>query len=178
MQQNTDPTNCSAGTTKANCTVITTARRTGIIASARSRSGMTRAIDQSTAVQQRVDTAERVVGIVNASARQAGAEPATWLEQLLRTRYGIEAEIALAESGEEIASYARLAARDKSELVIAAGGDGTINAVAAHLVGTGKRIGVLPLGTLNHFARDLAIPLELEAAARAMIEGRAISIDV
>lgn len=132
----------------------------------------------STAVQEKLYGGAPVTAIVNASARQAGAERAEWLANLLRERYGVFAEIALAESGTEIESYARLAGRSDADLVLAAGGDGTINAVAAQLVGSAKRLGVLPLGTLNHFAKDLGIPMEIEAAVQVALEGRAAAVDI
>ena len=50
--------------------------------------------------------------------------------------------------------------------IVAGGGDGTINAVAARLLDRDATLGVLPLGTLNHFARDLGIPFDLEEAPR------------
>ena len=118
-----------------------------------------------------------VAAVVNASARLAGADCAAWLSQWLRNRYGIEAQIFLAETGAEMRSYARRAAKGSSDLVIAAGGDGTVSSVAAQLVGTDKRLGVLPFGTLNHFAKDLHIPLDAEAAARNFIEGRPLRVD-
>lgn len=132
----------------------------------------------STAVQEKGYAGAPVTAIVNASARQAGAERAEWLANLLRERYDMVAEVALAQNGTEIESYARLAGRSATDLIIAAGGDGTINAVAAQLVGSAKRLGVLPLGTLNHFAKDLGIPTELEAAVQVAIEGRAAAVDV
>jgi YegS/Rv2252/BmrU family lipid kinase len=91
---------------------------------------------------------------------------------------GIEARISLAETGAEVVALARRAARSDAQTIVAGGGDGTISAVASTLVGTRKALGVLPLGTLNHFARDLGIPLKLEAAARTIIAGHAIRIDV
>ena len=59
---------------------------------------------------------------------------------------------------------AEQALRDGAPIVVAGGGDGTINAVASVVVGSGSgtAFGVLPLGTLNHFAKDLNIPLTLE----------------
>src|SRR5919199_2885332 len=62
--------------------------------------------------------------------------------------------------------------------VVAGGGDGTISSVAGALAGTDRPLGVLPLGTLNHFAKDLRIPLGLEEAARNVCEGREASVDV
>ena len=91
---------------------------------------------------------------------------------------GINARISLAESGAEILELARRAVRDNCEPVIAGGGDGTINAVASTLIGTKRTLGVLPLGTLNHFAKDLHIPLDLESAARVCVAGHAAEVDV
>jgi diacylglycerol kinase family enzyme len=60
--------------------------------------------------------------------------------------------------------------------VVAAGGDGTVNAVAQHVVGRGT-LGVLPGGTLNHFARDLGVG-DLDVAVEALRSGRTRTIDV
>src|SRR5689334_13890599 len=67
--------------------------------------------------------------------------------------------------GVRLAQAARVAVRHGSSIVVAGGGDGTVSAVASVLAGTSSRLGVLPLGTLNHFAKDLGIPLALDAAA-------------
>jgi diacylglycerol kinase (ATP) len=66
---------------------------------------------------------------------------------------------------------AREAARRGADIVIAAGGDGTINIVAAGLDGTGVPLGILPLGTANDLARELGIPRALDAAAQRIIDG-------
>jgi diacylglycerol kinase family enzyme len=68
--------------------------------------------------------------------------------------------------------------RERPEVVVAAGGDGTINTVAGVLAGTGIPLGVLPIGTLNHFARDLRLPLELDAATRVILAGKRRAVDV
>lgn len=91
---------------------------------------------------------------------------------------GIDADISLAHTGSEIQDLAQEAAHGPHEVIVAGGGDGTINAVASAIVDTGKAIGVLPLGTLNHFARDLRIPLDVEAAARTIAAGFTKQIDV
>lgn len=89
-----------------------------------------------------------------------------------------KANVWLARSGEEVVELARRAARSQSEIVVAGGGDGTINAIAEAVVDAGKTLGVLPLGTLNHFARDLGISLDLEAAANTIIVGHTVPVDV
>ncbi|HEY1106790.1 MAG TPA: acylglycerol kinase family protein, partial [Agromyces sp.] len=54
---------------------------------------------------------------------------------------------------------AREAVEKGVDLVVAAGGDGTVRSVAAGLRGTGVPLGNVPLGTGNHFARNLDIPV-------------------
>jgi diacylglycerol kinase family enzyme len=92
--------------------------------------------------------------------------------------FNVEAGISLAKSGEEIINLARRAVRDNCQPIIAGGGDGTINAVASVLLDTDRTLGVLPLGTLNHFAKDLHISLDLASAARVCMEGREARVDV
>ena len=90
----------------------------------------------------------------------------------------LDASVTLTSNGAEIIEAARQAAQQKARAVVAGGGDGTINAVASILVGSNVALGVLPMGTLNHFAKDLNIPLELEAAAQDTVAGHSIQIDV
>jgi len=105
-------------------------------------------------------------------------------EETLRLLAGIfesqgrKARIQVARSGEELVKMAKAAAQGGSPALVAGGGDGTINAVASQIVGTGKKLGVLPLGTLNHFAKDIRIPMDIEEAARVIIGGRTAEIDV
>jgi diacylglycerol kinase family enzyme len=71
------------------------------------------------------------------------------------------------------------AIRQKYDVIVAAGGDGTINAVASALVGNSAvKLGVIPRGTLNHFAQALEIPNDLEKAVEIIIAGHVKSIDV
>jgi YegS/Rv2252/BmrU family lipid kinase len=90
----------------------------------------------------------------------------------------VDADISLARSGAEVTQLAQDAARDSYKAIVAAGGDGTVNTVAAAAVDGGKILGVLPLGTLNHFARDLNIPFDLEAAAHTIVAGHTTDVDV
>jgi diacylglycerol kinase family enzyme len=73
---------------------------------------------------------------------------------------------------------ARSAASSPAEVVVIGGGDGTLSSVAEVLVGGPKPLGILPLGTRNHFARDLGIPMELPAAVRVVAEGDLRLVDV
>ncbi len=65
-----------------------------------------------------------------------------------------------------------------TDIVVAAGGDGTVSAIAGSLAGGAVPLGVLPLGTLNHFARDLGMPQELAAAAAVIVARHTKQIDV
>lgn len=116
--------------------------------------------------------------IINASSGTNDKKEARESLAKLFASAGIEARISLAESGEEIINLARRAVEDNCQPIIAGGGDGTINAVASVMIDTDRTLGVLPLGTLNHFAKDLKIPLDLESAARVCLEGREAMIDV
>src|SRR5918912_3677706 len=110
--------------------------------------------------------------IINASSGADDKEQArSGLVEIFRA-HEVEASVWLARSGEEVLRLTRRAVLEDCQPVVAGGGDGTINAVASQLVGTNRPLGVLPLGTLNHFAKDLKIPLDLEQAARVCLEGR------
>ncbi len=101
-------------------------------------------------------------------------------EQLSRifAEIGTSARILLAPSGAQVSELARCAVQENSQIIVAGGGDGTLNAVATELLGTSIPLGVLPLGTWNHFAKDLHIPLDLEGAARNLLTGRTVPVDV
>ena len=90
---------------------------------------------------------------------------------------GVDAEIELIGGG-DCAVRCRVLAERGDELVVVGGGDGTISAAASALVGTETRLGILPLGTLNHFARDLGIPTRLEDAAKLIAERPERRVDV
>ena len=92
--------------------------------------------------------------------------------------HGVSPEFLPSRSGAELSQMAVEAGQSSAEMVVAGGGDGTISTVAAALADTGKTLGILPLGTLNHFAKDLKIPLKLEEAVANLVEGRTVRVDV
>ena len=114
--------------------------------------------------------------IISASAGSTNNDSGERLAQIFREQR-IEADMSLATSGTELTELARDAARDSYKTIVAGGGDGTVNAVASEIIDSDKILGVLPLGTLNHFARDVGIPFELEGAARTIIDGHTIAVD-
>ncbi|CAO4181240.1 diacylglycerol/lipid kinase family protein [Methylorubrum populi] len=70
------------------------------------------------------------------------------------------------------------ASLDEVEAVVVAGGDGTLNCAAGILAGTGRALGILPLGTMNLLAKDLGLPLDLDRAIAVLKEGRRRAVDV
>jgi len=96
----------------------------------------------------------------------------------IATTLGVTCDIVNAGTPSDVVDAARKAAKSSCDVVIAGGGDGTINAVASELIGTGKRLGVLPLGTFNYFAREIGVPGDLEVAFRTCFEGETRPVTV
>ncbi|HUR88354.1 MAG TPA: diacylglycerol kinase family protein, partial [Ramlibacter sp.] len=118
------------------------------------------------------------VVIVNASS---GAGCASGYDRELQERFaaaGLQAKVELVADGEAIVRAARKALDDGIQCIVAGGGDGTVSAVASQLAGTQAALGVLPLGTLNHFAKDNGIPLDLDPAIAVIAAGQVTEIDV
>ena len=93
---------------------------------------------------------------------------------------GIQAELR-PTPGPDLAKAAREALSAHSahpDAIIAAGGDGTVSAVASALAGSAVPLGILPVGTLNHFAKDLGLPQTLPEAARIIAAGHIRQVDV
>jgi diacylglycerol kinase family enzyme len=91
---------------------------------------------------------------------------------------GADAQIVQLGSGAEAPDAARSAVSHGAAAIVAGGGDGTVSSVASVLVGSKTPLGVLPLGTLNHFAKDARIPLDLERAVATVVAAHVTSVDV
>ena len=118
------------------------------------------------------------VCLLNGGANSRGARDAEKrLRQLLVSRVP-GARLQVVQDGCQISSIASKAVEDGARIVVAAGGDGTINAVAGALTGTETALGVLPMGTLNHFAKDVGIPLDLESAVDNLSSGVIRQLDL
>ena len=106
------------------------------------------------------------------------AEAARALIARVSSELGTQAQVIVTRAGDELAPLARHAVVEKDSRVAAGGGDGTVNAVAGVVAGTDTALGVLPMGTLNHFAKDAGIPLNLEDAVRNFFTGEVAKVDV
>ena len=123
----------------------------------------------------------RALILLNRSAR--GVTEATFSQvcELVRGRR-LDAHVE-AVNGSALTAFATRAIENGCTLLIAAGGDGTVSTLAAvataHATGQkGVALGVIPLGTLNHFARDVGIPADLDAAVCTLASGRLTNVDV
>lgn len=100
-------------------------------------------------------------------------ETAKWL-----TEHGVPTELCLTERAGHATVLAREAADLGMEMVVAAGGDGTINDVIQGLVGTTTALGVLPMGTVNVWAREVGIPVHTLLAREVLLQGTRRRVDL
>jgi len=92
--------------------------------------------------------------------------------------YGIEPEVFHTTPEDTGQGLSTRAASAGADLVIAAGGDGTIDAVARGLIGTQATLGIIPAGTMNNLARSLNIPQTIEEACAVIVNGETHAIDI
>ncbi len=92
--------------------------------------------------------------------------------------YGIEPEVRHTTLEDPGAGLAKQAVQEKVDLVIAAGGDGTIHSVATSLIGSKSTLGIIAMGTMNNLAHSLGIPEEIEDACAAIATGETHAVDV
>ena len=124
----------------------------------------------------------RVRVIWNAQAGQKGGIPTNRAsrEELLAllAEHGLADEVCDSSSADDAAALATEAVRAGCDLVVAAGGDGTVGTVATQLLRTDTALGVLPLGSIMNIARSLGVPRELPAAVEVLRTGEVRKIDV
>ena len=120
----------------------------------------------------------RVTVLINRGGGAVAADPkiADKVDEAFK-RAGLDVEIQLVAGGDCAVRASAIAERG-DELLVVGGGDGTISAAASALVGTETLLGILPLGTLNHFARDLGLPAELGEAAQLIARRPERRVDV
>lgn len=116
--------------------------------------------------------------ILNAGS---GVSPiATTIQQIKDAfaAFDVEPKIFLTHLGSDLTAKTLIAIQEGYDVIVAAGGDGTVSVVASNLIGMNVTLGVLPIGTLNHFAKDLKIPLTIPEAVATLLKGPVTVIDV
>jgi YegS/Rv2252/BmrU family lipid kinase len=96
----------------------------------------------------------------------------------LLQEHGIRVDVALAKPKEEATPLAKQAVKDGFDMVIAMGGDGTLEAVLRGMVGRKTPMGIIPTGTQNNIAKSLGIPLEMEDACSLIASQHIRKLDV
>lgn len=99
------------------------------------------------------------------------------LAEILKAE-GHTVSIETPEGRRVIEAIERACLDDGFDAVVVGGGDGTISAAAGFAAAHGATLGVLPLGTMNLFARSLGIPLAMRAAAEAIARGEKVDVDI
>ena len=132
----------------------------------------------------RPDPQPRIRVLINPhSGAKAGIPTNTAAEEEVRTAVelhfpGLGEDMVITESEEEAISATRDAVAKGYDVVVAAGGDGTVGTVACELLGKETALGILPLGSVMNVARMLDIPRDLEGAAAVIATGEVRTIDV
>lgn len=123
----------------------------------------------------------RLVLILNRNAgtlRDVDADQAAAdLAEIFR-QHGHEVVAEVKAGSETCDAIARVCREKNFDALVVGGGDGTISFAAAAAARAGLPLGILPLGTMNLFARSLGIPLEMKAAAEAVAAGRPVAVDI
>jgi len=119
----------------------------------------------------------RIKVIINAGGGSVRGEDITQQLTEAFAKHGVEASVAEVE-GAALPETVKAALQEPWDGIVVGGGDGTIGTAAGLVAGTDRAFGVLPLGTRNHFAKDLGLPLEVEEAIAVIAAGHLRPIDV
>ena len=122
----------------------------------------------------------KIIALINAKAGSLASTPNFDQTEHIKEAFAaqkIEADVR-ALHGHQIVHAAKEALTERPEAIVAGGGDGTISGAAGALAHSNVPLGILPLGTLNHFARDLGIPMSIEGAVKVIAAGGVRNIDL
>jgi diacylglycerol kinase family enzyme len=121
---------------------------------------------------------EKMAVILNASSGNQDLDLIFQQIKSIGRELELEMNFFLVHQGTDIHQITKKALDEQYGVIVAGGGDGTISAVASELIGTSAVMGVLPLGTRNHFSKDIQIPIDLRAAIEVLAHGVVMSVDV
>ena len=127
---------------------------------------------------ERLSVRSRICFVVNMAAGDGGAREQLRMLPALIGSLGATCDVRFARRPAGLHAETEDALRAGFRTIVAVGGDGTVNAVASHLVGTDRDLGILPMGTFNYVARDLGIPPQWDAAVRLIADGATRTLDV
>ncbi len=116
-------------------------------------------------------TSARICVLLNGGSGKTDAEQIAVVIRSALSAIARNYEVWVLTRDDDIASSARAALDEGFEVIVAAGGDGTIAAVASELRGRDASLGIIPLGTFNYFARSLDVPTDIASAVRLLGNG-------
>src|ERR1700752_3748946 len=90
---------------------------------------------------------------------------------------GVEADVRPTEPDDIVEAFADAVLAPEPDAIVAGGGDGTLSWAGGQSAGTARPFRILPLGTLNPFARAAGIPAALDEAAAVIAAGRTRAVD-
>lgn len=120
----------------------------------------------------------KITAILNPTAGQGKALIARKRLEAAFSDRGLQCSTLLTSKAGDGTTLARKAVDDGSEIVIAVGGDGTVNEVVNGIAGTGVGLGIIPGGSVNVLAREFGIPLDLEGSVQVIADGNLRNIDL
>ena len=120
----------------------------------------------------------RIIILLNPTAKRGKAR--RLLERALKVfrRQNVHFDVRESQSSHHLMELARGACEEKPDLIVSAGGDGTHHYVINGLFKSDVPLGLLPLGTGNDFAKGVGMPMDLHAAATALLKGHVREIDL
>lgn len=121
---------------------------------------------------------EKIFLIINKYAGHGKGEKAVDLVVPFLKKNGCRVEYVFTESPGHATEIARKASEDGFDVVVAVGGDGTVNETALGLMGTETVMGIIPMGSGNGLARELSLSMNMMKSTRSLIEGSNLLMDV
>ena len=121
---------------------------------------------------------EKIFLIINKYAGHGKGEKAVGLVIPFLKKNGHAVEYSFTNHPGHATELAAKASAEGFGLVVAVGGDGTVNEVAQGLIGTNTPMGIVPMGSGNGLARELGISMNMQKSARALVEGDNLLLDV
>lgn len=116
--------------------------------------------------------------LLNANAGAFSASATNEQVETLAHEIGLDAQVNSTDSPEEMSATIRELVQQKADVIVVAGGDGTVALAVQEMAHTGSTLGILPQGTFNNFATALRLPQDLRSALRVLKEGEKREVDL